>query len=192
MMLIILTIFLSAGFACLTDSQCPSNKPFCNPDTGSCEVCYTDAHCKNNNQCNAICTGFTCSLPIGQAALVCNSTTVCYEFNGKCLPKCAIDTDCSIVPVVLHYPNTGVCDPIKGKCYDCLVTSDCKPYRNETCGAQCIFNNGTLEYLCGNGNLCSSNTYCLPQGGSAYKCSSNGTILSGIYILAVLGLLFSL
>lgn len=186
---ILLLLFLSSSIGCLTDNQCPSAKPFCNPSTSSCEACYTDAHCKNNTQCNAICTGFTCGLPPGQGAVKCSSTQVCYEFNGKCLAKCTSDTDCSLIPTVIHHPNTGVCDIPKGKCYDCLVTADCKPYRNETCGSKCSYNPKTLEYLCGDGNLCAIGTLCKDLGGLTYQCS-NGNILNGSYIWALLGLLF--
>ncbi|ARF09835.1 hypothetical protein Indivirus_4_7 [Indivirus ILV1] len=182
-MMFIILFYISVSLGCFTDSECSSDKPHCNPDTGSCEMCYTDAHCKNNNQCNAICNSFTCGLPNGQSSLICNSTQVCYEFNGLCLSRCNIDTDCRFVPMVLHYPNTGVCDTIKGKCYDCLVTSDCKPYRNETCNAQCSFNSGTLEYLCGNGNLCSVGSQCMIKNDHFYQCSNNDIIKPYMWLL---------
>ena len=188
-MLIILFLFTTV-LACLTDSQCPTNKPYCNPDTSNCEVCYTDAHCKTNDQCNAVCNSNsnTCNLPFGQSPYICNTTQVCYEFQGKCLPKCDTDADCSLVPTVLHYPNTGVCDKT-GKCYDCLVTSDCKPFRNETCNAQCSYNPKTLEYLCGNGNLCSTDKSCKLKTSTTYYCSGSNMLYmpySLIFILLVL------
>ncbi len=188
-----LLLFLGLSLGCLSNNHCKNNsilnssKPFCNPDTSSCEECYTDSHCRNNTSCNSVCNNltFTCSVQIPN--LQCSSGTVCYEALGKCVGRCYSDSDCSLIPFVFRQPNTGVCDLSSGKCYDCLVTSDCKPFRNETCNARCTFSQRSLEYQCSDGNLCGSGTFCreLIPNGSVYRCSQGNTE-STLYILFVL------
>jgi hypothetical protein len=132
-----------------------------------------------------ICIGLTdgrirLGAKIGGRKLYCNITCqeseVCYEFLNTCFPKCKEDADCGKIPTVLHYPNTGVCEKVTGKCYDCLTNEDCKPYRNETCNAKCIYNFDTFEYLCGNGNFCPLETPCEPKF-NYYQCSLSSLLL---------------
>lgn len=190
----LLLIFITLSVGCLSNSHCQNSsslKPYCNPETNSCEECYTDSHCKNNNNCNSVCrflgNRLTCQLPFNETALICNSGSVCYEAHGKCVGRCYTDEDCGLIPFVLRHPNTGVCDNNSGKCYDCLSTSDCKPYRNETCNAKCTFNQRLLEYQCGDGNLCGSGQYCraVSVNDSIYRCNSANIYINS-YILIIM------
>lgn len=167
-MLVIL--FVGLSLACSSNSDC-SNNLFC--EKGTCVECLTDAQCRNNNQCNSVCEDFICKpvLPV----LTCNETNVCYEMKGECLPKCYLNSDCLALPTVLHYPNTGVCDTKIGKCYDCVTTPDCKPYRNETCNAECSYNSLTKEYLCSNGSVC-KDVPCVLDSDDVYRCSTGSSV----------------
>ena len=143
--------------------------------------CTNDVQCRDDNICNAVCISGICKLPTNNNktyTLSCQSDEVCYESLGVCHPKCTYDSDCASISTVLHYPNTGICHNLNksvngvnvtGKCHDCMETEDCKPYRNLTCGAQCIYNTTTLEYLCWNGNVCELDTPC-GLAGSKYYC----------------------
>lgn len=149
--------------------------------------CTTDADCRDANNCNAICDSGVCMPHPTKPIAVCNATyNICYQSVGDCYPACNQSSDCAAIPTVLHYPNAGVCDPTSGKCYDCLTTADCIPSRNESCNAVCLYNAATLEYLCGNGNVCLSNQACLSVATGQYACvnsSSTTTTLASILLL---------
>ena len=188
MLLLLFVVYVSAQ--CVTNGDCPSVTPYCQTTTGTCVACLNDFNCRNKTSCNAICDNFECKLPAGETATVCKWNEVCYNTFSKCYPTCNSDADCAAVKIVLHYPNTGVCDKLTGRCYDCLQTADCKPYRNETCGAQCVFNTKTMEYLCADGNVCKSGIGCFPKSPTTYQCNNGATI--GLTIITTLLIAFML
>jgi hypothetical protein len=154
---------------CVSNADCSGSTPYCDTNTLTCQKCVTDIHCRHNGDCNSTCTNFQCVT----GNRVCDtSTEVCYERQGLCLTKCNSDSFCLTIPYVLHYPNNGVCD-INGtkKCYDCLITLDCNPQANISCGAQCSWSQEGLEYLCINSDTCKNGKSCT-LANSAYVCSN--------------------
>jgi hypothetical protein len=143
-------------------------------------ACTTDADCRDATNCNAICNTLgVCMHHPTKPIAVCNATyNICYQSVGDCYPACTQSSDCASIPTVLHYPNAGVCDSTSGKCYDCLTTADCIPSRNESCNAVCLYNAATLEYLCGNGNVCLSNQACLPVAATQYACVNSASAIT--------------
>lgn len=195
MFLLVLFFAFSTG-QCTSDADCSAGTPVCSLATGTCVQCLSDVHCRNGNQCNGVCDNFKCSSPVEQPYTVCAWNEVCYEGLGKCFAKCNLNADCAGIPQVLHFPNTGVCQASNGKCYDCLTTADCKPYKNETCNSECTYNPKTLEYLCANGNFCDyakDKTSCKiqPTTPTSYKCS-NGNVMYVSFLLLLVAIAFSL
>lgn len=186
LLLLLAYITLSVG-QCTSNSDCPALTPYCYTVSGSCVSCLNDFNCRNTTFCNGVCNNFECQIPIGESVTVCKWNEICYNTFGKCYSTCSSDSDCALIPNVLHYPNTGVCDKSSGRCYDCLQTSDCKPYRNESCNAECTYNTKTMEYLCSNGNVCDNGRVCTTKSSTSFQCSdSNIIIISYISIFIMI------
>lgn len=172
---------------CLSNSDCSNPTPYCDTGSMTCHACTTDAHCRSESDCNRTCTNWQCATPGTYALITCNAGEVCYERLGICLNQCTSDAFCSTIPIVLHYPNTGVCDNSSKKCFDCLVTDDCNSYRNLTCGAQCLYDSDNREYLCGNGNVCPNTASCtLVNVPNTYQCVGSSNILYISYSLLLI------
>lgn len=196
MMLLILGLLLAQttiGQVCTSNTQCPINAPYCRLDKKTCVPCLSNIHCRNITNCNAVCDNNHCNNVNPNS--ICDSVNdICYQGVGRCLPKCNQDSDCAKYPQVLHYPNVGVCDLPTGRCYDCLTTVDCKPYKNETCGASCAWNIETLEFLCGNGQLCKSGKSCLSviTSPNVYSCSDASVFTLSISLIVLVAFFYKL
>lgn len=97
--------------ACLTDTNC-GNK-VCEPSSHTCVACVTSGDCKNDkpycqaNQCRQCLVAQNCGDPL----LSCDTR------EGKCVPACTKDEDCS-------GPNP-VCLPELSICVACGEDNDC-------------------------------------------------------------------
>lgn len=178
---------------CLTDADCPSATPHCDSNNMLCHECVTDAQCRSDLDCNRSCVNFKCDTSSYPVVTCDTATEICYRRIGKCFTKCTTDSFCATIPIVLHYPNTGVCNTTTGQCFDCQTTADCKPYSDISCGAQCIYSPEGYEYLCTNSNTCKGGKSCKLDisGSNNYKCSYSH-IITYSSILLVLLLIFSL
>ena len=119
--------------ACLTDTNC-GNK-FCEPSSHTCVECASSGDCKNDkpycqsNQCRQCLVPENCGDPL----LTCDTR------DGKCVPACASDDDCS-GPNPACLPELAVCGACNGdadcpedrycednKCVACRGDGDCDP-----------------------------------------------------------------
>lgn len=110
--------------ACLTDTNC-GNK-FCEPSSRTCVECVTSGDCKNDkpyclaNQCRQCLVPEHCADPMA----------TCDTREGKCVPACARNEDCS-------GPNP-VCLLDLGLCAACAVDDDCPDDRAHCEANKCV------------------------------------------------------
>ncbi|HEY5076139.1 MAG TPA: hypothetical protein VIJ48_01425 [Acidimicrobiia bacterium] len=131
---------------CVRDTQCPSNRPHCDPTLERCVQCELDQDCnpggacdRSHGECVPSCAnGQSCpqSAPVctQQHALCagctsdqdCNAVRFgpqCDRQNGECTPECLSDRDCP--------SSRPRCDRPINRCVRCLADSDCP--QGESC-----------------------------------------------------------
>lgn len=110
--------------ACLTDTNC-GNK-FCEPSSHTCVECVTSGDCKADKPYCFAHECHQCLIPenCGDPLLTCDTR------DGKCVPTCETDPDCS-------GPNP-VCLPDLRLCVACAADADCPDDRPRCEDNKCV------------------------------------------------------
>lgn len=138
---ILLAAFAALAVACgggrndePADAGCSAAETDC---SGSCVLTASDpAHCGScDKACDAAdsCVSGACvHLDCRQAGVTCPDKTYCSLNDGRCLPGCALSSQCASGSTCDLGTHTCVCDTGKHKCDGTCVTEDAT-----SCGATC-------------------------------------------------------
>ena len=182
--------------ACVIDCStidCPSDKPYCDPQTGTCALCLSKENCRQgqlcvSHQCQPGCAaesdcpdGLHClnGTPYGKC-VVCRDDTDCTNglhcFGNTCRSGgCAKDGDCKSGEFC--HPALATCQALPQK--PCSQAADCPPSGfspnmcdplTRTCIASCSGSLGFLACLLGGD---SGRSICDSVSGGCYECTDN-------------------
>lgn len=107
----------AAEMAC-GEMPCPPHAPICAEDR--CVECNTDKDCKKDKP---ICLAGAC-VPCA-TDLDCPKDQACNVAVARCEKRCVTAAECS-------RKERPVCDPVRGYCVECSISSECKAPRG-TC-----------------------------------------------------------
>lgn len=133
---------------CADDTGCAPPRPYCEPSQHVCVQCIGDGNCGpkicdlRTFSCVACVTSADCGdkTPYCSASrcVACLSTAncggpdqVCNTREGKCVPRCTADTDCS-------ERARPVCSAVEELCVECRTDADCAGPKPRCAGSSCV------------------------------------------------------
>ncbi len=109
---------------CVTDTNC--GKKVCETATGTCQDCQTSGDCSGSRPYCAAGDCVEC-LAAGNCP---NDGETCDTIEGKCVPTCASNADCTD-------RTRTVCAPDREICVECLADTDCDGGKPRCIADQC-------------------------------------------------------
>lgn len=143
---------------CVSDVDCPSNKPFCDRLNRTCRGCENDEQCNSDNICGAFCN------PTNKLCVTPENVTNCHD--NLFLKKCDAKT---------------------GNCHQCITHADCRNRGscNAKCVEVSAQVHPHPVFVCqdvSNRTICCDGTECDKQTGECIDVSSSGGSVGSILV----------
>jgi hypothetical protein len=109
----------AAPNGCMSDADCPLGSLHCDPPSGQCFACTSDAQCGSMSCDPSLRRCVEC-----ETTRDCPTGEACELTTRRCIPTCRESIDCVA-------PTLG-CDELNHVCAECLINDDCRTSSNGT------------------------------------------------------------